>query len=123
DDAIYAAARLIRIIANGTKSILDYTNELTHYYSTPETRLETESDEEKFKIVNQAVDFFTANYNCITIDGVRLQFDDGWGLIRASNTQPVIVVRMEARTEKRLNEIKDLIINKLNEFGKIKVED
>jgi phosphomannomutase / phosphoglucomutase len=119
DDAIYAAARLIRIISNSEKTLSDYLSELTPYYSTPETRLETESDEEKFRITKEAVAYFTKNYNCITIDGVRIKFDDGWGLIRSSNTQPVIVVRMEAKTEEKLKEYKDLIINKLKEYGKI----
>ncbi|MFQ5584168.1 MAG: phosphomannomutase, partial [Calditrichia bacterium] len=55
------------------------------------------------------------------IDGVRILFGDGWGLVRPSNTQPVIVVRFEARTPERLEEIKNLVINKLKEFGEIKL--
>ena len=122
DDAIYAAARLIRILSNSDKSIEDYLSELTPYFSTAETRLEAESDEEKFRITKEAVKFFTENYNCITIDGVRIKFDNGWGLIRSSNTQPVIVVRMEATTEEKLEEYKNLILNKLQEYGKIKLD-
>jgi phosphomannomutase/phosphoglucomutase len=57
----------------------------------------------------------------IDIDGVRIQFGDGWGLVRASNTQPVIVLRFEARSEERLEEIKHLVITKLKEFGNIKI--
>ena len=67
-------------------------------------------------------EYFIEKYDCITIDGVRVNFDDGWGLIRASNTQPVIVCRFEASSQKRLDEIRVLIINKLSEFGKLKIE-
>ena len=78
------------------------------------------NDEEKFKITQNAVEFFKENYDCITIDGVRIKFDDGWGLVRASNTQPVIVCRFEAKTTERRDEIKKLILDKLNQFGELK---
>ena len=120
DDAIYAAARLLNIISNSNDTIEDHLKDVTAYFSTPEIRLEAENDDIKFEITKKAVEFFTENYNCITIDGVRVQFDDGWGLIRSSNTQPVIVTRMEAQTEERLQEIRDLIIGKLREYGELK---
>ena len=58
------------------------------YYSTPEMRMEAKNDEEKFTITKKAIDYFINNYDCITVDGVRIQFGDGWGLVRSSNTQP-----------------------------------
>lgn len=119
DDAVYAAARLLSIIAEDTRPIHDYLKDITPYVATPEIRLEAEDDEIKFEITKKAVDFFTANYECSTIDGVRIEFGDGWGLVRSSNTQPVIVVRMEAENKTRLEEIKMIIINKLNEYGKL----
>ena len=79
-------------------------------------------DKTKFEIVEKAVEYFTKNFDCDTIDGVRIQYGDGWGLVRASNTQPVIVVRFEARTEERLNEIKDEVIGKLMEYGEIELD-
>ena len=69
----------------------------------------------------KAFDYFNDNYDCITVDGVRIKYGDGWGLFRASNTQPVIVCRFEAKTLDRMNEIKVEIINKLSEFGKLSI--
>ena len=66
--------------------------------------------------------FFSEQYDVIDIDGVRIQFEDGWGLVRASNTQPVLVLRFEARTPERLAEIKHTVIKKLNTFGKLKID-
>lgn len=82
--------------------------------------MEAKNDEEKFQITEKAVQYFTENYDCITIDGVRIKFVDGWGLVRSSNTQPVIVCRFEAKTVERRDEIKTLILDKLNEFGELK---
>ncbi len=82
--------------------------------------MEAKNDEEKFQITEKAVKYFTENYDCITIDGVRIKFVDGWGLVRSSNTQPVIVCRFEAKTIERRDEIKTLILDKLNEFGELK---
>ncbi|NOX38364.1 MAG: phosphomannomutase/phosphoglucomutase [Calditrichaeota bacterium] len=121
DDAIYSAARLLELLSRDTKSIREYIADVPEYFSTPEIRAETPNDEEKFKIARQAAEYFKANYNVIDIDGVRILFGDGWGLVRPSNTQPVIVLRFEARTPERLEEIKNLVINKLKEFGEIKI--
>ena len=80
------------------------------------------SDEEKFRIANEAIDYFTANYNCSTVDGVRIKFSDGWGLVRSSNTQPVIVCRFEANTPERMEEIQSIVMNKLQEIGVLKFD-
>ena len=96
--------------------------ELPKYYSTPEMRMTCESDEEKFRITQEAIVYFNSNYDCSTVDGVRIQFDDGWGLIRASNTQPVIVCRFEANTKERMVEIKNIVLDKLINFGNVKIE-
>ena len=94
-------------------------SEIPVYYSTPEMRLEAENDEEKFKISEKAIKFFTENYDCITVDGVRIKFGDGWGLVRQSNTQPVIVCRFEASTKKRMLEIQSIVLDKLQEIGNL----
>lgn len=120
DDAIYAAIRLINIVSNSGQKIEDFLTDITTYYSTPEIRLEAADDATKFEITRQAVAYFTENFTCNTVDGVRIQFDGGWGLIRSSNTQPVLVTRMEATSEARLAEIKSLILDKLSEFGELK---
>ena len=95
---------------------------LPKYFSTPEMRLNCENDQVKFKIAEKAAEYFKANYQCIDVDGVRIKFGDGWGLVRKSNTQPVIVTRFEAKTEARLNEIKNLVLSKLQEFGKLEID-
>lgn len=117
DDAIYVAARLIQMLSKTKKTLSDLKSELPVYHSTPELRLEIENDKEKFRMADQAISYFKKNYNCITVDGVRIKFSDGWALVRQSNTQPVIVCRFEAKTAERMNEIKNLVMDKLREFG------
>lgn len=119
DDAIYASARLVELLSKTDKKISELLTDVPQYFTTPEIRVETPSDAEKFKIAEKAKEFFSKNYEVIDVDGVRILFGDGWGLVRASNTQPVIVLRFEAKTEERLTELKQLVINKLKEFGKI----
>ncbi|KUK90747.1 MAG: phosphoglucomutase/phosphomannomutase alpha/beta/alpha domain I [Marinimicrobia bacterium 46_43] len=122
DDAIYVAARFAQLLSRSEKPLHVYYDELPKFVSTPEIRLAAESDTAKFEIAEKAVEYFSKHYDCITVDGVRVKFEDGWGLVRASNTQPIIVVRFEARSEKRLKEIRNLIMNKLAEFGTLKEE-
>ena len=117
DDALYVAARLVQLLSKTNKKLSDLKNKIPIYYSTPEMRLEAENDEEKFKISEKAIKFFTENYDCITVDGVRIKFGDGWGLVRQSNTQPVIVCRFEANTNERMLEIQSIVLDKLQEIG------
>ncbi len=105
DDALYAAARLLRILADADAPIDALLADVPHFVSTPEIRVDTD-DAIKFGIVADAVAHFRAKYDVIDVDGVRVLFGDGWGLIRASNTQPVLVLRFEARSEARLAEIR-----------------
>jgi len=120
DDAIYVSARLIQTLSRTKKKISELIAELPQYESTPEIRMECVNDEEKFKIAKKAKDYFSQKYDYSDVDGIRIKFGDGWGLVRASNTQPVIVCRFEAETPERLQEIKDLVLNKLQDFGEIK---
>ena len=122
DDALYVAARLVQLLSRTDKKLSQLKSIIPTYFSTPELRLEAENDQKKFEITEKAVEYFTKNYNCITIDGVRIQFEDGWGLVRSSNTQPVIVCRFEAKTIERRDEIKRIIIDKLNEFGELQLD-
>ena len=123
DDAIYVAARLVQLLSRSEKTLSELKAEIPIYYSTPEMRLEAESDEEKFRIAKKAVDYFQDAYDCSTVDGVRIRFGDGWGLVRSSNTQPVIVCRFEADSPERMREIKDLVMAKLQEFGNLETGD
>lgn len=104
DDALYGAALLLRIIADSGKSIRELLADVPRFVSTPEIRVDC-PDEKKFRIVEQAKDYFGKKYKVITVDGVRVLYCDGWGLIRASNTQPVLVMRFEARTTEQLESI------------------
>jgi len=122
DDAIYVAARIVQTLSRTDRTLSELKAELPTYYSTPEMRLEAESDEEKFRIAKEAVDYFTENYDCSTVDGVRIKFGDGWGLVRSSNTQPVIVCRFEANTPERMQEIQSIVMGKLNEIGTLKLD-
>jgi len=117
DDAMYVAARFAQMISRYTEPLSAKMERLPHYFSTPEMRLNCADDPTKFAMAEKAAEYFKAHYDCIDVDGVRIKFGDGWGLVRSSNTQPVIVTRFEAKTEKRLQEIKNLVLNKLKEFG------
>ena len=121
DDAIYVAARLLELLSKTNKSLSELRSIIPVYHSTPEMRMEAKDDEEKFKITKKAIEYFTKNYNCITVDGVRILFGDGWGLVRPSNTQPVIVCRFEANSIDRRDEIMNLVLHKLKEFGNLKL--
>jgi len=116
DDALFAAGRLLRYIASGTQSLAELVDTLPRYVSTPETRLPC-PEEKKFAIVDTLRQEFAAKYRVIDIDGVRVEFGDGWGLARASNTQAVIVVRFEAKTAARLEEIRETFMTPLRRLG------
>ncbi len=105
DDALYAAARLFRILADAGQSLDEMLSDVPPFVSTPELRIDTD-EVAKFAIVERAAAFFGATHDVIDVDGVRVLFGDGWGLLRASNTQPVIVARFEARSEERLAAIR-----------------
>lgn len=116
DDALYAAARLLRIIADSGQRIDELLADVPPFVSTPEIRIDTD-EATKFAIMRKAVPHFTALYDVIDVDGVRVLFGDGWGLFRASNTQPVIVARYEARTPERLAEIRGIMESWLLDQG------
>ncbi|HEY1953925.1 MAG TPA: phosphomannomutase, partial [Gemmatimonadaceae bacterium] len=104
DDALYGAARLLRIVADSGKSVRQLLADVPRFVSTPEIRVDC-PDDRKFGIVEEARKYFSSRYEVITVDGVRVLFGDAWGLIRASNTQPVLVMRFEARTQPELERI------------------
>jgi phosphomannomutase/phosphoglucomutase len=116
DDAIYASFRLLEILSREGRGLAALLSDLPKTTATPEIRLDC-PDERKFEVVRRAADYFRAHYDVTEIDGVRVNFADGWGLVRASNTQPALVMRFEAPNEKRLDEIRSLFENKLKELG------
>ena len=97
DDALYAAARLLKIVSASPRPVSALLADVPRYVSTPEIRVDCAEDR-KASVVQGAAAYFAGRYDTITIDGVRWRTPDGWGLIRASNTQPILVMRFEART-------------------------
>lgn len=117
DDAFYAAGRLARILSDNNKKLSELTEDIPIYPSTVETRY-TCSDELKFVVVESVKERALAEgLPTITVDGVRIIYPDGWGLVRASNTQPVLVARCEGRTKTALDEICSDIMRRLSEAG------
>jgi phosphomannomutase/phosphoglucomutase len=116
DDALYGAARLLRIVADAGRPVRELLADVPEFVSTPEIRVDC-GDDVKFGIVERAVAHFRARRDVIDVDGVRVLFGDGWGLIRASNTQPILVTRFEARSEARLAEIRAEMEGWLREQG------
>ena len=116
DDAIYASCRLLEILSRTEKTLPELLGDLPKTFSTPEIRVSC-SDEEKFELVEKVRESFRKEYPIVDVDGVRVLFPDGWGLVRASNTQPVIVLRFEARTPERLKEIRQLIENRIKKIS------
>jgi phosphomannomutase/phosphoglucomutase len=108
DDAVYAACRLLEIVAAQHQSITELLADVPKTYNTPEIRMDC-SDKIKFEVVRQVTDYFRQREKVIDIDGVRVLFPDGWGLVRASNTQPALVLRFEALSEERLGEIREMV--------------
>lgn len=116
DDGIYAGMRLIELLTNTTISLSEMLNDVVKYYSTPEIKVKT-TDELKFKIVERMKEYcLSMGYKMITIDGVKAKFDDGFALVRASNTGPNITMRFEATTEERLEEIKTEFMEELKKY-------
>ncbi|MCG3174489.1 MAG: Phosphomannomutase/phosphoglucomutase [Myxococcota bacterium] len=113
DDAIYTGARLLEILSQANGPLSSLLADVPRTWSTPEIRVDI-PEEKKFGVVAQALaEFRAAGHKLIDVDGVRVVWPDGWGLIRASNTQPVLVVRCEAQSESRLAEIRQTIENTL----------
>jgi phosphomannomutase/phosphoglucomutase len=108
DDATYASCRLLEILSSSGRKISELLVDVPQTYTTPEIRIDC-PDDQKFLVVQKITDYFRKDFNVIDIDGARILFDDGWGLVRASNTQPAMVLRFEAMTEKRLREIQNLV--------------
>jgi len=118
DSSLYAALRLLEIVDQSEKPLSSLLEDVPPMCSTPEIRVDC-ADDKKFDVVQRVVsNLKQENYQVNDLDGARVTFEDGWGLLRASNTQPVLVMRFEAKTQKRLDEIQGFIENKVKEFSK-----
>ena len=106
DDALFASLRLLELIADAGKPLSSLLSDIPKTFTTPEIRVEC-PDDKKFDLVKKVTEHFRKTHKVVDIDGVRVLFDDGWGLVRASNTQPALVMRFEAMSEPRLAEIRE----------------
>ncbi|MDA0328761.1 MAG: phosphomannomutase/phosphoglucomutase [Gemmatimonadetes bacterium] len=116
DDALYDACRLIALLSHSPRTLSEQVADFPTYFSTAEIRIDV-TEEQKWDIVDKAVVHFKESHDVIDVDGARVQFGDGWALLRTSNTQPVIVARFEARTAERLDEIRELVASWLATHG------
>jgi len=114
DDALYACARLLRILAESGKTLAELLQDLPHTYVTPEIRIACPEEEKPYYVSKAKKYFVGSGYKTIEIDGVRVQFPDGWGLVRASNTGPELIVRCEAQSPEGLERIKGEIASSIS---------
>lgn len=122
DDAIYSSVRLLRILSENTMPLSEFLKDVPKTFSTPEIRADC-PDQVKFDVVEAVKHHYQGNYPIIDVDGVRVNFGDGWGLVRASNTQPALVLRFEATTESRLAEIRTAMEEVVHSAIKNRTED
>ena len=116
DDGIYVGMRLIEMLSHSDKSLSSYLDNLPKYFSTPEIKIKV-SDDTKFQIIEKIKKYCEdMNYNFITLDGVKVKYDDGFALVRASNTGPNITMRFEAKTEEKLEKIKEEFTKELEKY-------
>jgi len=122
DDGIYVSFRVVQLLSRQSRKLSELVDELPSFVSTPEIRIEC-PDDKKFAVVDELIKEFKTEYDVIDIDGARVLFGDGWGLVRVSNTQPILVLRFEARTEARLEEIKNIFKEKLSKYPFVAVNE
>lgn len=108
DDGIYAGGRLIEVCGRQSKPASRLLEDLPRVYSVPEIRLSC-SDDVKFRVIERLIAHFANQYDTITLDGVRIVMQDAWALVRASNTQPALVMRFEARSPRRLEQVRSMV--------------
>ena len=113
DDGVYSGARIIELILKTNKSISNLSEDLPKLFSTPELNIEV-SDEIKFEIVKKFIANCALEGEKILIDGLRINFENGWGLLRASNTSPMLVMRFEGNSKRSLDYIKNEFIKELS---------
>jgi len=119
DDALYSTARLLEILTHSNQKLSELLADVPRTYATPELRMDVGTEERKFEIVRRTVQHFKdKGYEVVDVDGVRVVFPDGWGLVRASNTQPILVLRYAAQREARLGELRNVFEGVLAEMQK-----
>jgi phosphomannomutase len=120
DDGTYAGARMLRALASDPRPISERFQDVPKYYNTPEGRIDVD-EAHKFRIIKALVEQFQKEYKVTTLDGARVEFPDGWFLIRASNTEPSLTTRFEAKSPERLDAIKGILREALQAFPEVRV--
>jgi phosphomannomutase/phosphoglucomutase len=115
DDGIYSSARLLELVSHTGLPVSKLLADVPKTFASPEIRVDC-PEEKKFEVVRRAQEFFAERYDTVTVDGARVSFPDGWGLVRASNTQPLLVLRFEARSAEALARIDALVRGKVEEL-------
>lgn len=122
DDAFLGAAKLLEILSKSGKSFSRLFDDVPSTYATPEFKAHT-PDDKKFEIVDALVKHFTANYDCITLDGVRVNFTpNAWGAVRCSNTSPNLTLRFEADSQEKLDEIQKIMVDELKKYPEVSLD-
>jgi len=122
DDAMYAGARIYEILSNSDQKLSDILATIPKYFATPELRLECE-ESKKTETVAKIVSSFKEKYNVLDIDGARVIFDNGWCLVRQSNTEPVLIARAEGKSPEDLEEIKKILKEELLKYPEVQLEN
>ncbi|MBE6158079.1 MAG: phosphomannomutase/phosphoglucomutase [Firmicutes bacterium] len=118
DSGLYAGLRMLELLSNNDKTVDELLEGINNYYSTPEIKVSS-SDDVKFGVVDKVLEYIKSkNYSYLDIDGARVEFDDSWALIRASNTGPNLTLRFEATTKERLEELQQEFMEVVNEYNK-----
>lgn len=117
DDAVYASLRLLEVMCKDERPVSDFLKDIPKMYSTPEIRLDC-PDAVKFDVVKRLTEYYRERYQVIDIDGVRVVMNDGWGLVRPSNTGPILVLRFEAESPEAMNRIQDMVMKDLERMMK-----
>jgi phosphomannomutase/phosphoglucomutase len=119
DDAMFAACKILEIIASSGKKFSEHFRDLPALATTPEIKAHC-PDDKKFQIVKELTDYFTKEHDCVTIDGVRINFDDkSWGAVRCSNTSPNLTLRFEAENQERLQELQKIMYERLKNYPEV----
>lgn len=117
DDAIYASLRFLEIMEKDGRPVSEFLSDLPKMYSTPEIRMDC-PDNVKFEVVQKLTEYYKSKFKVIDTDGVRVVFDDGWGLVRSSNTQPILVLRFEATSQEALDRIQNMVMDNISQVMK-----
>jgi phosphomannomutase len=120
DDGTFTMCNVLEYLAQQNQSLSEVMSTAPHYFATSEQRLYC-PDSEKFRIISSVQKHFETQYKVITLDGARVDFGDGWGLVRASNTEPNLTMRFEAKSAQRLEEIRNIVLAHLATYPELDV--